>query len=48
MKVIVAMSMRKKSKAVSWKRDGRRGRKLAKKLANRYERNEAKKEINNE
>ena len=41
------MSMRKKSKAVSWKRDGRRGRKLAKKLANRYERREGKKEIKN-
>lgn len=37
--------MRNKSKALSWKRDGRRGKKLAKKLANRYERNEGKKII---
>lgn len=43
------MSMREKSKATSWKYDGRRGRKMTKKLANKYERRNAKKEaFNNE
>jgi hypothetical protein len=39
------MAMREKSKATSWKYDGRRGRKISKKLANTYERRQAKKEI---
>jgi len=42
------MAMRKKSKATSWKYDGRRGKRLAKKLANTYERRESKDVINRE
>lgn len=38
------MAMREKSKATSWY-DGRRGRKISKRLANVYERRQAKKEI---
>lgn len=41
------MAMRKKSKATAWKRDGALGRRLAKKLANRYERDDARKQIQN-
>jgi len=36
--------MRKKSKITSWKQDGRRGRKITKRLANVYERRNSKKE----
>jgi len=39
------MSMRSKSKATSWKYDGRRGKKVSKRLANVYERRESKKII---
>ena len=39
------MSMRSKSKATSWKYDGRRGRKISKRLANVQERRDARKEI---
>lgn len=39
------MSLRRKSKATAWKYDGRRGRKKSKRLANVYERREAKREI---
>ena len=43
------MAMRKKSKITSWKYDGRRGRRMSKKLANKDERRNAKKEaFNNE
>ena len=42
------MAMRKKSKATSWKYDGRRGKRLAKKLANTYERRESKDIVNKE
>lgn len=42
------MAMRKKFKATSWKYDGRRGKRLAKKLANTYERRESKDVINRE
>jgi len=42
------MAMRKKSKATSWKYDGRHGKRLAKKLANTYERRESKDVINRE
>lgn len=39
------MSMRKKSKATSWKYDGRRGKKVSKKLANAQERREVRRVI---
>jgi len=39
------MSMRSKSKATRWKYDGRRGRKISKRLANVQERRDARKEI---
>lgn len=42
------MAMREKSKATSWKYDGRRGRKISKKLANTYERRESKDIVNKE
>ena len=40
------MGMRRKSKATSWKHDGTRGKKNDKKSANKYQRIEARKEIN--
>lgn len=39
------MSMRSKSKATSWEYDGRKGKKYSKKQANKYERREIKKLI---
>ena len=39
------MSMRKPSKATSWRYDGQEGRKFAKHIANKYERKEAKERI---
>jgi len=42
---VATMAMRKKSKITSWKYDGRRGRRLSKRLANVHERRDARKEI---